>query len=372
MDVLRADGGFRHWLNMPDGSYQDRGLSIQIPGLAFTNSEWTFADLNGDGLVEIVRVRNGRIEYFLNRAAGHRTGGLFETTPIVMDNSQALRQGVTNWDPERLLFVDIDGNGYDDAVYLYSDRILYWINRGGWGWSDAHEILLTENGAPILVTTQRASVRVGDLRGTGTAGLLWTGANQPMRYLDIAGGRKPLLLTEIENGIGGRVELEYGATTQARGREWTTRVPFGIHVVRRVTRTDAVTGLQQEVRYTYFDGNYDRERREFIGFGEAEVTEVGDEGTANPVCATRITRTRFHTGATTPRRGSEDPGAREGGAALLASGVGPDTNLPEVITEWLYDTDVTPDFDVRGVRVTARMAFPRTTQPVTLSPNRPD
>jgi hypothetical protein len=168
MDVLRAEQGFRHWLNRPDGTYEDRGMSPQIPGLSFLSSEWTFADLNGDGLADIVRVRNGRIEYYLNRGAGHRSDDLFEPVPIVMDNGIALRQGQTEWDPERLIFVDLNGDGFDDAVYLHSDRSIYWINQGGRAWSDAHEVPLTENGAPINLTTNRASVRVGDILGSGT------------------------------------------------------------------------------------------------------------------------------------------------------------------------------------------------------------
>lgn len=345
MDVLRADANFHHWLNKPGGQYEDRGTSPQIPGLSFTNAEWTFADINGDGLADLIRVQNGRIEVYLNRGAGHRSGNLFETTPIVMGNSQALRQGVTEWNPERMIFIDINGDGYDDAVYLHTDRIICWTNRGGWAWGDARVIPYRLNGSPTLLTNSRPSVRVGNIRGTGTTGIVWSSTTASMKFMDIARGKKPLLLSTIDNGIGLQTQIDYHPTTLANGKEWRSRIPFTLHVVKKIIRTDATTGHTQMVEYQFTDGAYDRTRREFLGFGEVQTVEVGDESAPDPVCATRITNTRYHLGEST----ATDPILRARDRALAGlpyrrAVSGADPTQPYQITEWLYETAVTPDF----------------------------
>jgi RHS repeat-associated protein len=345
MDVLRADGQFHHWLNHPGADYEDRGFSAQIPGVSFTDPEWTFADLNGDGLTEIVRVRNGRIEYFLNRAHGHRGGVLFESTPIVMGNSAALLQGVAQWHPDRLLFVDINGDGYDDAIYLHPDRVIYWINRSGWAWSNGQTVPLQAQGVPFLLTTSRASVRVGNVLGTGMSGLLWSTAGSPMRYLDLTRGQKPLLLTSIDNGAGGQTAIRYGASTRADDRAWTTRVPFTLQIVNQVTTTDAVTGHVETVNYRFLDGDFDRERREFLGFGTVEVEEVGDEASNAPACETRITTIEnyLYTGGVSP---AERARARAlSGLPRRRAVSGLDRSRPYKVTEWRYEAVVPPEFD---------------------------
>lgn len=349
MDVLRADGGsFRHWLNKADGSYEDRGLSAAVPGADFNNPEWTFADLSGDGLADLVRVQNGRIEYYPNRGTGHRSGALFELDGIVMGNGISLRQGVTQWSPERMIFIDLNGNGLDDLVYLHSDRLHYWLNKNGTGWSDRSEILFSEGGAPVSLKTDRRSVRVGDLLGRGSSGLLWSSVGTAMRYLPISSEQKALLLRTIDNGVGGRYSIEYRSSTRSGGdREWTTRIPFVLHVVHRISREDLVTGDVETTEYFFSDGQFDRERREFIGFGEVRIVEHGDDsGAAAAPCRTRITSLRHHVLPDT----SVDPIERALSRALAGSlcrkseaGLG--ASQPQTVAETLFDTTIVVDYD---------------------------
>lgn len=347
MDVLRCENGyFRCWLNKPDGSYEDRGTSPAIPGLSFQNPEWTFADINGDGLADIVHVQNGRIEYYLNKGAGCTQGLLFETTPILMENSQALAQSSSNWVPQRLLFMDINGDGLDDAVYLYNDRIVYWINRGGWSWSGIQEIIFSENGFPINLTTNRASIRKGDILGTGMPGILWSANACPIRFMDINAGKKPLLLTGIANGVGGKTTISYTSTTRANGREWTTRIPFSVYVIDEIQRLDTITGHIEKTCYRFYDGKYDKEKREFLGFGIVQEEKVGDEGSPDPSCETRITITKNHLGECS----SQDPLLRAKERALAGLPYwqaisGKDTSRPYRIVEWIYEPFVCRDFN---------------------------
>lgn len=70
-----------------------------------------FADMNGDGLVDQVRVRNGRVEYW-----PHLGNGRFGD-PILMEGSPTFAPD-GQFDSARVLLVDLDGNGAADVVYV--------------------------------------------------------------------------------------------------------------------------------------------------------------------------------------------------------------------------------------------------------------
>jgi hypothetical protein len=344
MDVLRADNGFRHWLNREDGTFEDRGVSPHIPGVSFPLDEWMLADMNGDGLTELVHVQNGQISYYLNLANGARSGPLFCDVPIVMANSAALGQPASEWNPARMLLADVNGDGYADAIYLYPNRLVVAVNQGGRAWGSARDLLIAPPATgPMPPLTSRASVRVADIDGHGCVGLLCTGPNQPMRFLPLDSGTKPLLLMAVENGIGGRMELDYVSSATFDGREWVTRIPFPLHVVKQLRSIDAITGRVQTTRYVFLDGELDPARREFLGFAESQVIEEGD---AAGWCETRTTVTRFHSGLGS----SADPVERAKAAALAGLPVrralsGADPAHPLLVTEWIYDAGIAPRFD---------------------------
>ena len=98
-----------------------------------------------------------------------------------------------------------------------------------------------------------------------------------MQYLDLMGPTKPHLLTSYTNGMGLHTETEYLPSThyslsdQANGRPWSTKLPFPVQCVSKVTVTDEITKARKTMAYTYHDGFYDGVEREFNGFGAVEV-----------------------------------------------------------------------------------------------------
>ena len=51
-------------------------------------------------------------------------------------------------------------------------------------------------------------VRLADVNGSGTPDILWGDAGK-YRYIDLAGGTRPWLLTTVKNGLGKTTTLEY-------------------------------------------------------------------------------------------------------------------------------------------------------------------
>ncbi|MFC5926486.1 SpvB/TcaC N-terminal domain-containing protein [Micromonospora vulcania] len=241
------------------------------------------ADMSGDGLSDLVRIGNGEVCYWPN--LGHGRFG----PKVTMDGAPRFdRQD--RFDPHRVLLADVDGSGRTDIIYLHADGIRVYLNRAGNGWTEAVPLPAGPSvGAP-------AGVHALDLFGNGTACLVWSSplpadAGRPVRYLDLMGGQKPHLLVRARNNLGTETEIEYAPSTRyylrdrAAGTPWVTRLPFPVHVVSRATVRDRWLGTSFTSTYSYHHGYFDGPEREFRGFGRVEQVDVEDYGTfaaANP------------------------------------------------------------------------------------------
>jgi RHS repeat-associated protein len=225
------------------------------------------ADMNGDGLADLVRIRNGDICYWPNTGYG-RFGAR-----IAMQGAPLLDR-VDLYDPRRIRLGDIDGTGVSDLVYLSRQGAVVYFNEAGNGWAVGIPI-------PLPLTASMESVRVADLLGTGTSCLVWSSAEpadarSPLRYVDLLRGTKPHLLNAIDNGLGAQTAITYAPSTQfyledrAAGQPWATRVPFVVQTVAQVSVTDGVSLAASQMRYRYAHGFYDGVEREFRGFARVD------------------------------------------------------------------------------------------------------
>lgn len=278
------------------------------PAVLFGDGTQTImtADMNGDGLVDIVRVRNGEVCYWPNLGYG-RFGA-----KVTMRNAP-LFDRPEHFDPMMIQFGDISGTGAADLIYLGRGGFSAWINLAGNAWSDPQSI------DPFPGTEAPNRVSVVDLLGNGTVCLVWSSelpANTyaPLRYVDLMGGKKPNIVNGYRNGLGSQVTLEYKSSThyalldKQDGRPWATKLPFPTMCVSRVQTDDAMSGATYVRQYRYRHGYYDHAEREFRGFGMVEETDSESfekfqkSGASNVVDASVfqapvLTRTWFHTGA---------------------------------------------------------------------------
>ena len=88
------------------------------------------ADMSGDGLMDIVRIRNGEVCYWPNVGYG-RFG-----PKVTMDNAPWF-DDPDLFDQRRVKLADTDGSGTTDIVYLGHDSIYIYLNEVGGRWSDA-------------------------------------------------------------------------------------------------------------------------------------------------------------------------------------------------------------------------------------------
>jgi RHS repeat-associated protein len=269
-----------------------------------------FADMSGDGLADLVRVRNGEICYWPN--LGHGRFG----AKVAMDEAPWL-DDPAQFDPARLRLADVDGSGTTDLIYLHRHGARLHRNQAGNSWSAVVDL-----GVPFPRADNAAQVGTVDLLGTGTVCLVWSSplpgdAGRPLKYLDLVGGVKPHLLVSARNNLGAETRVGYAPSTrfsaadQAAGRPWVTRLPFPVYVVERVETIDHVGRTRFTSVYSYHHGHFDGVEREFRGFGMVEqrdtellavlereggrpdAVNLGEDSHVPPV----LTRTWFHTGA---------------------------------------------------------------------------
>lgn len=224
------------------------------------------SDFSGDGLLDLVRIRNGDICYW--PSLGY---GLFGEK-VTMDNAPVF-DSTDQFTHGRLHLTDIDGSGTIDLLYLLaSGGANVYRNHAGNAWSGADRL----QSFPQIDAI--STVNTIDLLGTGCACLVWSRPGDParLRYIDLVGGRKPFLLTSHANDLGLETKVSYTPSTrfyldaQESGKPWVTRLPFPVHCVEKTEAFDNVSRAYFATRYAYHHGFYDGVEREFRGFAMAE------------------------------------------------------------------------------------------------------
>lgn len=309
-DILITRGDELLWLHsLGSEGYEAAVRRLEVPRepsggapAVFADGTETLliADMSGDGLPDLVRVRNGSVVYWPSLGYG-RFG-----SPVVMSNCPLLDHP-HQFDPKRVRLADIDGSGTTDLLYLKAERIDVYANAAGNRWIRRPSLRLLPQWTPA------ASVEIVDILGNGTSCVVWSGQTtggkaESLKVLDLTGGSKPHLLVSMDNGFGGQTTIDY--TTSAReyledkliGRPWHTRVPFPVQVVSRITHADSHAATRRTTRYRYHHGHYDGREREFRGFAFVEewnVETVGGNGATEKQDEQppRLTKRWFHTGA---------------------------------------------------------------------------
>jgi RHS repeat-associated protein len=298
--------GFDAPIYLPKATDEEGG-----PAIVFADSTKAIflADMSGDGLSDIVRIRNGEVCYWPNLGYG-RFG-----TKVTMDESPWF-DSPDRFDPARIRLADIDGSGVTDIIYLAADGVRLYFNQSGNAFSEPAHVM------EFPAVSNLAAIEALDLMGNGTVCLVWTSSSpgdtgRSMRYVNLMGGDKPYLLVRSWNNLGAETRVSYTPSTtfyladRAAGTPWATRLPFPVHVVERVETYDWISRNRFVTRYAYHHGYYDGTEREFRGFGMVEQRDTEELGVltesgafpdaANIEAASYVppvlTKTWFHTGA---------------------------------------------------------------------------
>lgn len=298
-----GEGGFADGTRVGLGLDEDQG-----PRILFSDPTESIhlADFSGDGIVDIVRIRNGDVCYWPNVGYG-RFGAR-----VAMDNAPHFdMMGAFTFN--RLVLGDIDGSGTTDMIYFHDDGATIYYNLAGNGWSDP---LHVESLLPMFDSL--ISVAAVDLLGSGTMCLAWSSSHpsqrQSLRYVDLSGGQKPHLLSKVTTNMGSETRFIYRPSTAyylddlAAGTPWVTRLPYPQQCIDRIITYDRISKVSYSQRFAYHHGYYDVQEREFRGFGMVDQWDTEEFESLN-IPAEAVNNARethapaahtkkwFHTGA---------------------------------------------------------------------------
>lgn len=281
-DALRSGSRFELFYNDPEQGWDEtqqvvRGNIDEFPNVNFSDPRVKWGDMSGDGLTDIVLIHDGNVAYW--PYMGYGTWG----KRIHMHNSPRLP---LNYDSQRIFIGDINGDGAADMIYIDHCHVILWLNQSGFGWSDPIKI----EGTPPL--TDPSAIRLVDLNGNGTSGLLWTGDKRGIRnhyyYLDFTGDTKLYLLTEMDNRMGAVTLVSYDSSIkyylkdeEKRETRWQSTLPFPVQVVSQVKVIDRISKGKLTTSYSYHHGYWDGEEREFRGFGRVDQRDTESFETYN-------------------------------------------------------------------------------------------
>lgn len=328
-DALRTGPQFELYYNHPDTGWsgvetRERIDADSFPNVSFEDPRVKLADVTGDGLQDILLIHDGLVEYWPYRGYG-RWGRRVTMRKSPRFEDSVLFPGI-GFNPERLLLGDVDGDGVADLIYVSSGYITVWINQNGNAWSDP----LVIHGTPPV--TDATAVRLADMLGTGTDGVLWTYdvgtfPDSAYKFLDLTGGIKPYVLDRMDNRMGAVTKVSYAPSTlfyvedeEKPETRWRTPLPFPVQVVARVEVIDQIAHGKLTTEYRYHHGYWDGMEREFRGFGMVEQLDTetftsyhtagthGVQGQFESVPATHfspplLTKTWFHQGPVEEEQG---------------------------------------------------------------------
>lgn len=245
------------------------------PHIVFADAKQTIylADMSGDGMTDILRMRNGEVCYWPNLGYGKFGAKITLDNAPVFDHPEA-------FNPANLRLADIDGSGTSDIIYLGKNKFTCWKNLSGNRFSTtAFEI------DPFPEIHSQSKITVTDLLGNGVACIVWSSALSkdaaiPLKYIDLMNSKKPHIMVSYKNNLGKEVSLEYTPSTKfytedkLTGKPWVTKLHFPAHCVSKTITEDKISGYRFVSEYKYHHGYYDHPEREFRGFGMVEKTDA--------------------------------------------------------------------------------------------------
>ncbi len=178
-------------------------------------------------------------------------------------------------DMSSVTLVDANSDGLPDIVKATrpgKDEWKVWLNKGN-GWATSYQMWLNADVGASLNYSTLSDVILSDVNGDGLPDIVktWRPGNDEWKVL-MNNGYAPNLLANQYTPDGGKVSLVYKPSTRYdnTGPDDKPDLPFNLWLVEKKTANNGMTGAHQTndvTTYTYKDGFYKWQEREFRGFG---------------------------------------------------------------------------------------------------------
>lgn len=279
-DIIYAYNGTRTVYMNTGSGWSPNGIWTFPVDLVTANKDTgaRVVDLNGDNLPDIIQSANlgsdTRITW-VNNGSGWRINNSW-TAPVLFTTTGQADMGVR--------FADMNGDGLIDLVQGFKNAsgttLATWLNTGvGWEQNDSWQVP-----EPFVINGLNSGRRLADVDGDGIADQMISIGNSsnPQGNTWTKNNSFGLLLHSITNEYGGTVTINYTSSTKYdnRGGDNVSDLGFAIYVVERVDTNNSVSGpfnVVSSSNYSYAGGLYDAADVQFRGF--SNVTEIEPDST---------------------------------------------------------------------------------------------
>jgi len=278
VDIIKAKAGSARVVYLNDG-YEWVNSSWAFPANFLSSSAVDqgvrLVDVNGDGLVDVLRssyLGSGVRQAWLNNGSGW-----VESSDWIPPSGFYFTE--TSKPDAGVRFADVNGDGLVDILVSFYNASAYvrnaWLNTGsGWseddGWNASE--YFTQNGYNI-------GRRLADVDGDGFVDIVVSHNNASQQYTQLKIGALPYLLKSITNEYGGVALINYTKSTQFNNTEdGQSKIGFNIFVVKNVAKNNSLGSdfsAFASVAYNYSFGKYDYDKQEFRGFGLSTEVKPG-------------------------------------------------------------------------------------------------
>ncbi|MDD4910207.1 MAG: SpvB/TcaC N-terminal domain-containing protein [Candidatus Omnitrophica bacterium] len=165
---------------------------------------------------------------------------------------------------------DFNSDGLTDIGYYdYSTGRMFYKPSKGLCFGDIKEVNLY-----VIFSDPTSQIQSADYNGDGLTDFFAYGASGNLE-LALSQGEFPDLLRKVENGLGGSLDLEYGASSRFdnKGGDEQTDLPFTLPVLTASLVSDG-QGSSYRTSYFYAGGLYDIPDKDFRGFGYVKTTDA--------------------------------------------------------------------------------------------------
>jgi len=260
VDVGYFDQDYGDWyIALSDGSsFNDEGRWLSGFG---ADEDPFIGDFNGDGLTDVL---------YFDKDSGTWHVALCNGNEFMAQGSTWISGFATDFDG---MVLDYNGDGLTDIGYFDRPNARIVVARcTGSGFENKGDWI-----SGLTVVDYGATVQTGDFNGDGIVDPFIYNPYTEETQLGLSQGEAPDLLSQIDNGLGGDLLIQYAPSSvyDNTGDDNVSDIPFIFQTIKESRVSDGM-GNSHKTTYHYKGAYYDTNKKDFRGFSYVKVTD--DQG----------------------------------------------------------------------------------------------